>query len=929
MTAERERKREKGATFIAIWICSLLMLSMVPMFMGEAEATTSSNIKCAIGVNWYQGYTSWTHNQGYMYPGTTTDRNYYAFNLNSIGANMTINDFTIYFYLTNTNSRGGNMNVHELPVFTNATYSSTSLGADIAEFPAGSMTNSAWNHVGSNTSMTNYAQQDYLVHSGWVYIAFSVEDTTFGSGAMGMGGDANANACYAVVDYSASPPASFEFTSTPDTTYMDGVPYSYQAEVNETSTWAYEIALNQPVVTFPIATDANPYWEQYVDGGGALTTLVESQRSSGYADLAFSSKLLDSDGHGTLGWSSMEGTDPEYIRVYSNGGWSSAIYPYADTLINYGVNTSYSNSSAQYVAYNNYLSLQAYSLAGITNPITNVEVNLYLNYNQDGLHNVTISAPLLNWKDTPSMGWSGYTGCGGTLTFEGRGDHSFLNGTLYGYGSMVVHLSAMNGYGTRLYQNFTVATISSPTISISTPDNTLFHLTSLTSVLVQIWFNGTAGDYAIDYYQQRYCIVGSTWTSWSTYGMSNQTSPHYHASWTTAKSVDIEIRAVDVMNNSGPASTIHFYTASSWAPTFLYYNNYGGGGLTSHEVSTKYGFMFQFNETCTLTFSSNASFLGTEIHSDHIYVNNSFYPNGASVSPVGSYYVRILANSTGGWGLLWYNYTLTLTPTPPAPPGPVVFSTANNSVFMVYQTATIYWNATGMVDYYMSRASIDNESTWSSWAPLSFNYATMNVTGEVWVRVQVYAVDTFNQSGATSGLWFHFLLPPTLVIISIANVHDIAGTAYSYVIVTNYDALGISVSVTKTLGPSWLTVTGHNVHASSCVAGMYMVIITVYSATTNETATQTYNLQITMPVPAGALTPLWQMIVPFVFLLVIVMLCAITREGMSGTIFLGSLVIGVFLLAWANALGSMTFPALAIATVILALMLFRAYREAT
>jgi hypothetical protein len=124
----------------------------------------------------------------------------------------------------------------------------------------------------------------------------------------------------------------------------------------------------------------------------------------------------------------------------------------------------------------------------------------------------------------------------------------------------------------------------------------------------------------------------------------------------------VNVLATSIGGGLGTWTNWTLYVYGLWAPTFLYYTNYGGGGLTSHTEATKYDFMFVFNETCTLTLFTNASFLSSEVHSNHIYVYNALYPAGTDVVPAGdSFYVNIRAVSTVGTLTSWYNYTLTLT----------------------------------------------------------------------------------------------------------------------------------------------------------------------------------------------------------------------------------------------------------------------------
>jgi len=193
--------RKLMAMFMAFALTFVMLASALVVFVPEeASASTAGPINCSMGWNWYQSYNKWTDNQGYMYPGQATDKFYFAFNLNSIGTGKYITDVDLDFYMTNTASRGGYLNVHAIVPFTNSSYSSVTLGTDITRFPATGFTNNAWNTI-SDSNMTTYFQDEYDAHSGWVYIALSVEDMTFGSGAVGMGGPANAYPVHIHVTY--------------------------------------------------------------------------------------------------------------------------------------------------------------------------------------------------------------------------------------------------------------------------------------------------------------------------------------------------------------------------------------------------------------------------------------------------------------------------------------------------------------------------------------------------------------------------------------------------------------------------------------------------------------------------------------------------------------------------------------------------------
>jgi hypothetical protein len=177
--------------------------------------------------------------------------------------------------------------------------------------------------------------------------------------------------------------------------------------------------------------------------------------------------------------------------------------------------------------------------------------------------------------------------------------------------------------------------------------------------------------------------------------------------------------------------------------------------------------------------------------------------------------------------------------------------------------------------------------------------------------------------GTVTQYWNVTLLNrPHPVFTSSPVVTAVATSTYRYTVAAGNSSISIVEA------PSGLAVSGKLVKGV-VNAGHWQVILKATDPFWGTTSYQSYNIT------AAPLSPyssdmgggVWAFVIPMAILIVIALMCAISREGISGTLFMGCLSIGIFTLGWSGALGDLFLPLVAIAGLIVALMLFRAYRE--
>ena len=474
-------KKDKAGTFVAIWIMLILMVGMIP-FMPGVSATTSGDIDCAIGVNWYQNYGTWTHDQGYLLPGGAYDRSFFAFNLNSVPTGSTITNVVMYTYVSNGPDFNGYLAMRALDPFTNSTYSTLDDDPggtpDIYDVAASGLTN-GWSSF-SNSAITSYFATDFAAHSGWVYIGIRGNGLS-GSAAWGMGGDTNTYPNYVVVTY--TPPAGTwhpSITSTPGLQYTSGVPYSYHATANTTVGWNTTYGINSEVASWWVPKTpgaGTPQWRN-ISGNSSLTALVESQRTSlGHADLVLSRPNHPNDSAGSMGWGSAESANPWYMRIYYSGSWSSNITPYEDTSVKVDdPNQTYGSNVAIYANVRSWTALAKFNLSTGGNAITNVELNIYYNYNCEYNGTLLISEPISDsWVESTAT-WANYLGFSwvnlgssivNTVKTNGYFNLTLMNGTTTIPVQIVISMGIWNSTARDTYQNFSIIAISPPTYTSS------------------------------------------------------------------------------------------------------------------------------------------------------------------------------------------------------------------------------------------------------------------------------------------------------------------------------------------------------------------------------------------------------------------------------------------------------------------------------
>jgi hypothetical protein len=920
-----EEWKEKKATLVAYWVVGMLMLGMLVFVPANAEATTTGSIYAKS-----RGYNDASSTTAYIscwYQTYYTRYNMLSFNLGSIPNDATITDVAVYDSFEYTTLSGTQMTVHAINAFGfngSAPSLMTSLSVWQSWYNPG---NTAYNITMGDSLDTYYhghgtesIWQTQFDNNKTIYVGFSTlyGGTTTGSWGNNLYGDASHSA-YIVVTYTAPSGWAPTITSSSSghTTAYIGLPYSYHMTANESVTWAINSFTSPTVWSTQLLPTADAYTISSAPNTntGTSTTLEVDETLQGtnymyWTFMRWNLTTIPAGAHITNAYLKMflgyqehpELGQFKFLKEPASTAWSengitwNTQPTYTGGPYFYGARGSVSGTGWKNFTDSNITSMvhDQFDSDARTSLALIVE-------NPSDVYNV---ANAFHSKESTTSGGIYRPYLQATYTYPNWlsiDSGGYLNGTATYPGTYHVNVSANSSAGgSKAYQDFDIVVSQVPIID-STP---------ITSVIMT-----HAYSYAVTT-EDGTISLDSTNASWLTFTTGNNTlwgrAPYGKHSYYVH------------LNNSYNQYQNFTLSVGGWMPTFLYYNNYGGGGLTSHLLETKYDFMFIFNETSSFILYTNASFLSTEIHSDHIYIYNSLYPSGTDVTPVGWYYINLFVNSTNGHMPLWYNYTLTLYVFTPIS---VVFSTTNNTVFFIGSTGTIFWNDTAGTypfDHFMQRGTTNNGSSWSSWNNNGgYHYLTYGPSVPYWYRIQVYAVDDQSNAGPVSEIWFRFIIKPHVTITSVA-VTTYAQGGYHYTVTTN-----ITATISITMGPPWMTLGGYTLGGVS-QEGHYTVVIMAHDTVYNSWDNQTFALTITPYVYTPPVSsPLWQMVIPFIMLVIITILSSISRDGISGSSFLGSMTIGIFILAWAGALGIMTFGAIAFGALMLAIMLFRAYREAT
>lgn len=178
--------------------------------------------------------------------------------------------------------------------------------------------------------------------------------------------------------------------------------------------------------------------------------------------------------------------------------------------------------------------------------------------------------------------------------------------------------------------------------------------------------------------------------------------------------------------------------------------------------------------------------------------------------------------------------------------------------------------------------------------------------------------------GTVTQYWNVTLLNrPHPVFTSTPVVTVVSTSTYRYTVSTTGNS-----TFALSEAPSWMTLNGQLVKGASTV-GHWHVIIKATDTFWGTSTYQVYDVTATPLSPYGSdmNDGVWALIIPFAILMITVMLCSVSREGVSGALFMGTSSITLFVLAWRGAFGDLALPMIAIGALIMAIMLFRAYRE--
>lgn len=485
MEGKNHDQRDKWNTLYSIWLVGLIMFAMIPLFPGVSATTVESTCEAAASPDTSYTWMVLPHaynREVYMRWHVSAD---IGTGIDFTGAELNVRMYSAYA------PRG------TVYIYSTASWSGYSItgGSEPAETGnlswSFSETLDGWQNVTASGTALTYLQNSYD-STGYVYLKFvddghipdSAETWTCYPHPYGM---ADPNSSYPILRFTYTgggggatwKPA---ITSTPGTTYTDGVQYSYHATANTTVGWNSTYGINPEVTTWYLPKSATAQWRS-ISNNSSLTALVESQRTNlSHATLVFSQPTHSVDG--TAGWGSAESANSWYMRIYYNGGWSGHITPYEDTSVKIdSPNQTYGSSVAIYANVRGWTGLAKFNLSTGGFPITNVEMNIYHDYGITGSgNNVTISAPISDsWVESTAT-WANYLGFSWVhlTTNMVSSTSGYYNLTLNGGTTAIpIHIVASMGaeFGPTAslrdtYQNWTIAAIAPPSYT-SSPTTTV------------------------------------------------------------------------------------------------------------------------------------------------------------------------------------------------------------------------------------------------------------------------------------------------------------------------------------------------------------------------------------------------------------------------------------------------------------------------
>lgn len=130
----------------------------------------------------------------------------------------------------------------------------------------------------------------------------------------------------------------------------------------------------------------------------------------------------------------------------------------------------------------------------------------------------------------------------------------------------------------------------------------------------------------------------------------------------------------------------------------------------------------------------------------------------------------------------------------------------------------------------------------------------------------------------------------------------------------------IPCNVTLLCGPAFLHLNGPNLSGYGNLEGHYRVIIMARSIAYNTTVYQIFDIKVNpLTFPSVPVPNAWNSVIPIFFLVIVMIISAISPEGISRNIFLASGVSGIAVLVWVGC-----FPnwALVVAAIIIAFMVY-------
>lgn len=347
-----------------------------------------------------------------------------------------------------------------------------------------------------------------------------------------------------------------------------------------------------------------------------------------------------------------------------------------------------------------------------------------------------------------------------------------------------------------------------------------------------------------------------------------------------------------------------------WAPTLE--NTPDATGI----VDTYYQFYYQYNESINAIFvEADWNGAGTWDYSIGYGIDIGGSYIGFTPDHGGVYTIHAMAWSVDG--LLASNDTWDVTvpvawnPTVTSHPSQLAYvGFAWSYTWVTNETCTL---VTASIPAWVAYNA--GTHTWSG-TPLTNGTTAFSAT---FVSVVEY--------GTVTQYWnVTVLFPPTPVITSTPATTAYADDKYKYAVSANT----ASFTVTLLQKPSWGTLSVKTV-GGTAHEGKFTFEVFVYDTYWHTNTTQTWTVTVYPESASDMSTTLgggmWAFVIPLILLFVIAIMCCVTREGISGASFLGALVAGTVVLSWGGAFGPDYLAYVALAGVVLALMIFRAYRE--